>query len=1281
MSELSAAVKGESWHSDHQRIALSPSNLSSGNPVNMEVGDDDEEEDLDFNPFLREETPSDASSSLTSENEGASASVDKIMSSSDQQDVNTASRPIDETQHCSLIIGKEDENTLMHNRLATDDDCGKEPVQENQGTNCTQQEENLTVCGKSQNPTISIDDEDAIFKRTRARVSLANYTLEELETFLQESDDDGDLQNIDEEEEYRKFLAAVLLDGGDDKHNGQGDDNLDEDENDADFEIEIEEALESDADENIENEKLLDDKQEEDSRRPVTRQKKRLKESAESKKCFLGQPKLPLRPILPYVAHAQVSPLPAYGWQFPSKNGADLANGFTAQQIGQLYCLIHEHVQLLVQVFSVCVLDPSRQPVAVEVQKMITEMVCRREEALVSNKVPYPRTCFETPYLRSSLDNASNQSSEFSHWMPLIDCPLFSILDVAPLRLANSYTTDVTATVVRYRQSHLDNAADKSHLKREPLFPLPMIDTGRESNNKLLGGFNTMSTVSSLSPGQLQPKKSLAATLVESTKKQSVAIVPVDIARLAQRFFPLFNIALFPHKPPLPAVANRVLFTDAEDGLLAMGLMEYNNDWGAIQKHFLPCKSKHQIFVRQKNRSSSKAPENPIKAVRRMKTSPLTIDEKARIYEGLKLFKHDWISVWKFFVPHRDPSLLPRQWRIATGTQKSYCKSEAVKEKRRLYEAKRRKMKALTADTETIPGNEVDNGGPNSSDEMDNENEAYVHEAFLADSSIGRNDTQSVQLIQHEGAYIGQKSSTNTDESDDLHQVGGTKLDLPTSSKTFENTNDFSKQTGVYSVSPMNLFSGSKSKSIGKNMLVSVPQARKNKGARVVKLAPDLPPVNLPPSVRVISRSAFHGFRGGSLFSNISSNATKDVVSTSSQAITKYINTENPGKQLNLCSDGGPHTNMAEENPVESDFQMHPLLFQCPEDQSSYYHQVSRYSFLSQNSGQVDPVVGVKDNINIISYSREAPAEVHTIDFHPLLQRSTGATLSTRIRGSENIVSDVECHQFLDQSDCNLRESVSHSEKENNLDLDFRLYSATDNENLKFASRDSLEHVESRTSYLKHSGLSNSSRVFAQSQECEVENVHLIGPEPTRMNNYARQSLEERNEESLPGIVMEQEELSDSDEASEHVEFEREEMDDSEEDAQPSQTHNQDIQTFVSLGEHQAIDEHSQVHRPRSIIQQGPAQESKLCSSSSQARQDPCHANVPQLKPKKDSGKKDTLRKTHLGAAHARPHQSSKARPKSSRACPIEPRRLHLQTDTECMNANPRKPRKRSAPN
>lgn len=61
-------------------------------------------------------------------------------------------------------------------------------------------------------------------------------------------------------------------------------------------------------------------------------------------------------------------------------------------------------------------------------------------------------------------------------------------------------------------------------------------------------------------------KKTIAAALVERSKNQSIALVPKDIAKLALRFFPLFNHALFPHKPPPSSVASRVLFTDAEDG-------------------------------------------------------------------------------------------------------------------------------------------------------------------------------------------------------------------------------------------------------------------------------------------------------------------------------------------------------------------------------------------------------------------------------------------------------------------------------------------------------------------------------------------------------------------------------------------------------------------------------------------------------------------------------------------------------------------------------------------
>ena len=103
-------------------------------------------------------------------------------------------------------------------------------------------------------------------------------------------------------------------------------------------------------------------------------------------------------------------------------------------------------------------------------------------------------------------------------------------------------------------------------LEKEPLFPLPSFPLYAEASSEVLRGPIT-SAVNSVSstPSQQPPKKTMAAALVESTKKQSVALVPKEIVKLAQRFFPLFNPSLFPHKPPPAAVVNRVLFTDAED--------------------------------------------------------------------------------------------------------------------------------------------------------------------------------------------------------------------------------------------------------------------------------------------------------------------------------------------------------------------------------------------------------------------------------------------------------------------------------------------------------------------------------------------------------------------------------------------------------------------------------------------------------------------------------------------------------------------------------------------
>ena len=57
----------------------------------------------------------------------------------------------------------------------------------------------------------------------------------------------------------------------------------------------------------------------------------------------------------------------------------------------------------------------------------------------------------------------------------------------------------------------------------------------------------------------------MVSILVESTKKQYVALVLKDIVKFVERFNPLFNTTLFPHKPPDITTANHVLFIDAGD--------------------------------------------------------------------------------------------------------------------------------------------------------------------------------------------------------------------------------------------------------------------------------------------------------------------------------------------------------------------------------------------------------------------------------------------------------------------------------------------------------------------------------------------------------------------------------------------------------------------------------------------------------------------------------------------------------------------------------------------
>ncbi|XP_020220322.1 uncharacterized protein LOC109803245 [Cajanus cajan] len=1191
----------------------------------------EEEEDEDFNPFLKDTPSQEASSSLSSEVDGLDGNVVTSGPSVDSDLSKIATKePI-----CTVVDTEhgEEEIILQYSGMISQSEINQE--KHNDLTRATNgngsRTGELSNKTKSRSPVIDIDNEDAICMRTRARYSLASFTLDELETFLQETDDDDDLQNADDEEEYKRFLAAVLQSGDGDGLSNQENENLDDDEdNDVDFEIELEELLESDADDNasVRTRKEYDGA----GRRPETRQNKRQKVSTLCEKKTIGEVKKPLRPILPNWLNG---PLPSGKGLIPeatlsfqsSASGNGLVNGFTAQQIGQLHCLIHEHVQLLIQVFSLSVLEPSQKQVASQVQGLLSEMLHKRDEILSLKRVPYPSVCFSPSFSHSSVSNGGSklvqaqcnkeyappqdvqnmcfsqfnrssleslnrqrsclQATESSFWVPFVRSPVQSILDVSPLNLVRRYVDDVSSAAQEFRKRYIASGCD-SPVEKEPLFPFSssMAEANGESSS---GTISRAVNAASTSPGKQKPKKTLAAMLVESTKKQSIALVPKEVAKLAQRFLVLFNPALFPHKPPPAAVVNRILFTDSEDELLALGIMEYNTDWKAIQQRFLPCKSKHQIFVRQKNRCSSKASENPIKAVRRMKTSPLTAEEIACVQEGLKIYKFDWMSVWQYIVPHRDPSLLPRQWRIALGTQKSYKIDASKREKRRLYESKRRKLKAAALESwQAISDKEECDADIAGSECMDYSEVPYVHQAFLAD---WRPDTSTLNYSERISTTSGEGNMAHNAFPQDIQFYRGTH-DYGSSGRVQHQSGN---QSAFPSVSKLPQFTTSDLRNgmngapsginpkkpvfdvtSGSKYYCRPYRSRKAHNAHLVKLAPDLPPVNLPPSVRVVSQTAFKGFQcgtskvyppGGSVAACRKDNSAPHgekyenvhLVKGASPALKDSVT----GSHLER-SETVEGISIVAEKGTCTDLQMHPLLFQVTEDGNVPYYPLkfssgssSSFSFFSGNQPQLNlslfhssqqqsPIDCANQSIK----SKDSTSRSGGIDFHPLLQKSDDMPQSPT--NFDAIPPESQVNSGVPAM---ANTSSGLNDKCNELDLEIHLSSVSGREKCVKSRQPKAHDLVGSKKTVAISGTAmkpqEDSVPYCQkgvenlpASTCELaSSAPLVVPN----DNIARYDVDDIGDQSHPGIVMEQEELSDSEEdIEEHVEFECEEMTDSE---------------------------------------------------------------------------------------------------------------------------------------
>ncbi|KAM2707670.1 hypothetical protein EV1_036621 [Malus domestica] len=509
------------------------------------------------------------------------------------------------------------------------------------------------------------------------------------------------------------------------------------------------------------------------------------------------------------------------------------------------------------------------------------------------------------------------------------------------------------------------------------------------------------------------------------------------------------------------------------------------------------------------------------------------------------------IAIWKVIVPHRDPSLLPRQWRIAIGTQKSYKVDESKKEKRRLYESKRRKDKnADLSSWQNSPEKEdcqaEKSGGENNADGLteNNAGETYVHEAFLADWRPG---ISCVERSPNSGTL---SRGANHEWVD----VFGRKEVLRAQTVS-QCPHGQSQITGV-----RHFASSTTQANHSVSQLYYRPyRARRTNGAQLVKLTPELPPVNLPPSVRVVSQSAFRGsLRGASSTVSASGGgsgaaATHNPFSQSkvgrfgtSDAITATQNKSSSLKDsvLTLHPEDSRIIKdkcVKEGRDVDSDLQMHPLLFQAPED-----GRLSYFPLNCSNSNSRSHVDGFDKSLKSPNSTSRA------IDFHPLMQRTdyvssakvttcSTAPLSAGSGGNRS-QDQYPCDTGSTQLSVNADpQAMGTNERANELDLEIHLSSTSKKE--KASKRRDVtvnNSVKSRIMAPEKTTQCPNGSLLRQAESSSARGSELVVPS----NNISRYKVDDTGDQSQPDIQMEQEELSDSDE--ENVEFECEEMTDSE---------------------------------------------------------------------------------------------------------------------------------------
>ncbi|KAL4853586.1 Ankyrin repeat [Chlorella vulgaris] len=431
------------------------------------------------------------------------------------------------------------------------------------------------------------------------------------------------------------------------------------------------------------------------------------------------QPPLPaaLRKYLPpeaagMVAGGRQEPLPVGA---PPPEGTEVqAAAFQPKQYRQLYHLIHQHAQLLMQVYlmAACSKDPAHLQVAQQAQRMAQDLhlfaqkqsAARQAQGIApynpdalgfSDRLPplpegqpdeggdVQRRRGRQSRLQRELEDRRRLDASQAAWRPWSNSGVFSVADVAPLRWMNHVTAGVPLQAQlqlqdqpqSLQQRACGGAASSPQQEQHP----PNSQQQQQPGSGLTAGPHT--GLGQLPAGGRADGASnedddedvrAAMRAKRSKKKLHVPLMhnplwsklPPAAATVVADVQPLLEPMLLP-KAPDHIAGEQLLFTPAEDELLALGLRRFAYDWPRIRSELLPTKTVTQLKNRRKNRCAGNAPDNCIKDAVRAITGELQADEIALLEKALHYYGRQpkrWEIICRDHLPHRQPNVLATLW-------------------------------------------------------------------------------------------------------------------------------------------------------------------------------------------------------------------------------------------------------------------------------------------------------------------------------------------------------------------------------------------------------------------------------------------------------------------------------------------------------------------------------------------------------------------------------------------------------------------------------------------